>query len=66
MLKQDILEAVTNTEIDEASQTSWGIRFKVKCQWITINGKSIEVITIWQQDDESDVARFITLYPNKL
>lgn len=65
ILKQDILEVVTNTEIDEVSQTAWGKRFKVKNRWTAINGRLIEVITIWQQDEESDLAKFITLYPDK-
>ncbi|WP_107669962.1 DUF6883 domain-containing protein [Cyanothece sp. BG0011] len=66
VLKQDIIKAVQGQEIDEITQTDWGQRFKVKSQWISLNGKLIKVITIWQQSEGEDTIKLITLYPDKL
>jgi len=49
----------------EAVLTDWGTRFKVKAQWNGLNGEHLKVITIWQQDDGSEMSRFVTLYPDK-
>jgi len=64
-LRQDILKAVTHAEVAEVIQTDWGTRFKVKSQWQGLNGQFLKILTIWQQDQGSDVIRFVTLYPDK-
>ncbi len=65
ILKRDIMEAVEGTEIAEVTSTGWGTRFKVKSQWYGPSGRLVKVVTIWQQDDESNTVKFITLYPDK-
>lgn len=65
ILKRDIMEAVEGAEVAEVTPTGWGTRFKVKNQWYGPNGRLVKVITIWQQDEESDTIKFITLYPDK-
>ncbi|MCU0542709.1 MAG: hypothetical protein MUE44_11010 [Oscillatoriaceae cyanobacterium Prado104] len=65
ILKNDIMEAVGVAEVAEVTPTDWGTRFKVKSQWYGPNGRLVKVITIWQQDEESDTVKFITLYPDK-
>jgi hypothetical protein len=65
LLRQDILKAVTSAEVAEVIQTDWGTRFKVKSQWQGLNGQLLRTLTIWQQDEGSDVIRFVTLYPDK-
>jgi hypothetical protein len=65
ILKQDILKAVEQVEVDEVTSTDWGIRYKIKTHWDSINRKQLKVITVWQQDEGSDTPKFITLYPNK-
>ncbi len=65
ILKQDILESAEGNQIDTITQTDWGMRFKVKNCWTSINGKRLNVITIWQQDEGSKIVKFITLYPDK-
>ena len=45
--------------------TGWGVRFKVKSQWYSPNGRLLKVITIWQQDEGLDTVKFITLSPDK-
>ncbi|WP_416666541.1 DUF6883 domain-containing protein [Egbenema bharatensis] len=66
LLKRDILKAMESAEIAEVTRTDWGTRFKVKSEWVGLNGQRLEVITIWQQDEGTSTARFITLYPDKL
>ncbi|MGV0028367.1 DUF6883 domain-containing protein [Phormidesmis priestleyi] len=65
LLKQDILKATEGAEVAQVIFTGWGTRFKVESQWSGINGRSFDIITLWQQDEGSDTIRFITLYPNK-
>lgn len=65
LLKRDIIEAVVDSEVAEVTPSGWGTRFKVKSQWHGLNGRLVRVITIWQQDEESDIVKFITLYPDK-
>lgn len=65
LLKRDILSAVASSGVTEAIPSAWGTRFKVKSQWNGLNGQPLKVITIWQQDEGSDVVRFVTLYPDK-
>ncbi len=64
-LKRDILNAVNGSEVAEVVSTGWGVRFKVKSQWYSPNGRLLKVITIWQQDEGLDTVKFITLYPDK-
>jgi hypothetical protein len=64
-LRQDILEAVEGAEISEVIETEWGIRFRVKSRWQGLNSRWLRVITIWQQDQGSEMIRFVTLYPDK-
>lgn len=65
LLKRDILEATEGAEVAEVISTDWGTRFKVKSQWNGLNGQWLKVITIWQQDEEANTIRFVTLYPDK-
>lgn len=65
LLKQDILKAVEGMDVTDVTETTWGKRFQVNAQWNGLNGRSLRVITIWQQDGNSDTIRFVTLYPDK-
>jgi hypothetical protein len=65
LLKRDILKAVEGAEATQVTSTGWGTRFKVKSQWSGTSGRSLNLITLWQQDEGSATIRFITLYPNK-
>ena len=65
VLKRDILNAVEGTEVLEINPTGWGTRFKVKSRWYSPNGRIVRVITIWQQDEDTNIIKFITLYPDK-
>lgn len=65
ILKRDILNAVDASEVAEVTSTGWGTRFKVKSQWYGPNSRLVRVMTIWQQDEGSDIVKFITLYPDK-
>ena len=65
ILKNDIIEAVEGSQVAEITPTDWGNRFKIKSQWYGPNGRLVKVVTIWQQDDESNMVKFITLYPDK-
>ncbi|MGG6269745.1 DUF6883 domain-containing protein [Leptolyngbya sp. AN03gr2] len=64
-LRQDIVKAVEGAEISEINETEWGMRFLVKSQWRGLNNRLLNVITVWQQDTNSQIVRFITLYPDK-
>ena len=64
-LKNDILEAAEKSEITENFVTDWGIRYKVKCQWLSPNNRLLKVITIWQEDQTTARIKFVTLYPDK-
>ena len=59
------MAAVEELEVTAAIATEWGTRFKVNCQWNGLNGRSLRVVTIWQNDTGSDLIRFVTLYPDK-
>ncbi len=65
LLKEDIIKATQKSQNIEITETDWGRRFKIKIQWYSINKRIIKVITIWQQDENSDYARFVTLFPDK-
>ncbi len=65
LLKQAIIQSVEGQEIEEITETDWGKRFKIKSKWNSINGKSIKVITVWQQTEGEDIIKLITLYPDK-
>lgn len=65
LLKRDILNAMADAEVVEAVLTGWGTRFKVKAQWDGLNGQQLKVITIWQQDEGSEMIRLVTLFPGK-
>lgn len=65
ILKQDIINATQQSENIEITETQWGWRLKIKIQCYSINKRLIKVITIWQKDEDSDYARFVTLYPDK-
>ncbi|MBW4580857.1 MAG: hypothetical protein KME42_14925 [Tildeniella nuda ZEHNDER 1965/U140] len=65
LLKRNRLSAMAIAEVAEVMSTDWGDRFKVKAQWDGLNGQRLRVIIIWQQDEDSDTIRFITLYPDK-
>ena len=64
-LKTDILQFVPGSERLSTVDTAWGLRFKVRSQWQGANGRSLAVVTIWQEDRDADVLRFVTLYPDK-
>jgi hypothetical protein len=64
-LKEDILRFVPGSQIFATVETAWGLRFKARSQWQGPNGRSIAVMTIWQEDPESEALRFVTLYPDK-
>ena len=64
-LRDDILCFVSGSEIFTTVETAWGLRFKIRSQWQGANSRSLSVITIWQEDRESEVLRFVTLYPDK-
>jgi hypothetical protein len=65
LLKNDIINAVEGSEIAKVTPSDWGTQFEVKSEWTGPNGRLIKIITIWQQDKETEVVRFITLYPDK-
>jgi hypothetical protein len=65
VLKNDIIKAMEASEIAKVTQTNWGIQFEIKSEWYGPNGRLIKVITIWQQDEGSNSARFITLKPDR-
>lgn len=65
LLRRDILKAVEEADVAQVILTAWGTRFKVKSGWNGLNGRLLKVITIWQQDNDSDGVRFVTLYPDK-
>ena len=64
-LKEDILNAVIDAPIATTVETAWGPRFTVHTQLQEPNGQQLSIITIWQQDLESDILRFVTLYPDR-
>jgi hypothetical protein len=64
-LKQDILKAVEDCEIEMVIPTDWGTRFRMRSRWEGLNGRVLRVVTVWQQDEGSDVIRLLTLYPDK-
>lgn len=64
-LKQDILKAVEGAEVEGVVSTDWGTRFRVKSRWEGLNGRVLRVVTVWQQDEGSNVIRLLTLYPDK-
>ncbi|MEH2218786.1 MAG: DUF6883 domain-containing protein [Nostoc sp.] len=66
LLKNDIISAVEGSEIAKVTPGDWGTQFEVQSEWSGPNGRLIKVITIWQQDEETELVRFITLYPDKL
>lgn len=37
----------------------------MKGQLAGLNGCSLRVLTVWQQDTGSEIVRFVTLYPDK-
>jgi hypothetical protein len=61
ILEKKIKQATQQSKNIEITETKSGRRFEIKIQWYTINRKVIKVITIWQQDENSDYARFVTL-----
>ncbi|MEH2448597.1 MAG: DUF6883 domain-containing protein [Nostoc sp.] len=65
LLKNDIINAVEGSEIAKVTPNDWGTQFEVKSEWTGPNGQLIKVITIWQQDEETEFVKFITLYPDK-
>ncbi|MEH2450697.1 DUF6883 domain-containing protein [Nostoc sp.] len=65
LLKNDIINAIEGSEIAKFTPNDWGTQFEVKSEWSGPNGRLIKVITIWQQDEEIEFVRFITLYPDK-
>lgn len=65
LLKNDIINAVEGSEIAKVTSNDWGTQFELKSEWSGPSGRLIKVITIWQQDEETEFARFITLYPDK-
>jgi hypothetical protein len=66
VLKEDRIQAVEGAEVAEVKSTDWGMRFTVRSRWQGTNSQFLEVVTIWQQDEGTDIIRFVTLYPDKL
>lgn len=65
ILKSDIIKAVEGSEIADVTPTDYGTQFTIKSQWHGANGRLLRVITIWQQDEGTEVLRFITLKPDR-
>jgi hypothetical protein len=64
-LRQDILRAIEGATVSEVVLTEWGSRYLVRGRLAGLNGRSLRVLTVWQQDTGADVVRFVTLYPDK-
>lgn len=64
-LEQDIRLQVLTKEAVSVEQTVYGEAFEIRASLIGPNGVPLTVRTIWMQESQSGITKFITLYPDK-
>jgi len=62
-LESDLRLYHLKADVSVARQTIYGMRYEIRAALHTPVGRILQVRTIWQIDDGTDIPRLITLFP---
>lgn len=64
-LEQDIREQILTKDAVSIERTFYGELFEIRALLTGPSGQSLLLRTVWMQESESGMTKFITLYPDK-
>jgi len=64
-LENDLCTQILSLDATPTEKTRYGQMYEIKGRLIGPNGKALLVCTIWMTETESDITKFITMYPDK-
>ena len=62
-LKQDILEAFLNLDVQDVIEGKHGTKYLIRGTLKGPNGKVGDFLSVWVKETETDIPRFVTMYP---
>jgi hypothetical protein len=63
-LVDDLRTYHLTAEVTSVRETPYGIRYEIRMPFITPDGRSLTMRSVWQIDKGTDTPRFITLFPD--
>lgn len=64
-LEKDLRSQILSLDAVLAEETKFGEMYEIKGTLVGPNGKSLSVRTIWMNEHESKLTKFITMFPDK-
>jgi len=64
-LEQNLREQILPLDAIKFDQTRYGDKYEIRGTLIGPNGTSLQVVTIWMIESQSEQTKFITLFPDK-
>ena len=64
-LEQDIRDQILTKDAVLIERTPYGELFEIRALLTGPNGQSLRLRTVWMQESETGIKKFITLYPDK-
>lgn len=64
-LEKDLRIQILSLDAVLTEETKYGQMYEIKGTLVGPNGKSLSVRTIWMNEYESKLTKFITMYPDK-
>jgi len=64
-LEEDIRVQILSQEAAPIETNDYGEVFEIKGALVGPNGTTLRVKTVWMQESETGITKFITLYPDK-
>ena len=64
-LEEDIRAQILSQEAVSIETNIYGELFEIKGEVVGPNGTALRVISIWMQESNTGITKFITLYPDK-
>ncbi len=65
ILEKDLREQILTLGATPVEKTKYGQVFEINGEIVGPNGKSLSVTTIWMTENENNITKFITMYPDK-
>ncbi|MBM2814966.1 MAG: hypothetical protein HW421_1728 [Ignavibacteria bacterium] len=65
VLLEDIADIIKNNDPIYQSTNQFGALYKIFGELAGPNGRILDIVTVWLQNNQSNITHFVTLYPNK-
>lgn len=65
ILDDDLRKQVLPRDAEYIESTGYGKMFEIKAKLKGPNGRTLPVCTIWLVEKETDITKFITMYPDR-